>query len=74
MVPRVKKKSAGCRACSYRAPFLWNNLPPDIRQSGSIDAFKSKLKTHLFDLAFNYSLMSIASLFSGLVSVSMSYL
>ena len=38
---------------SYRAPFLWNNLPADIRQSGSVDAFKSKLKTHFFDLAFN---------------------
>ena len=53
MVPRIKKKSAGCKAFSYRAPFLWNNLPADIRQSGSVDAFKSKLKTHFFDLAFN---------------------
>ena len=40
-----------CRsAFSYQAPFLWNNLPADIRQSGSTDAFKSKLKTHFFDL------------------------
>ena len=35
-------------------PFLlWNNLPADIRQTGSIEAFKSKLIKHLFDLAFN---------------------
>ena len=27
MVPRVKKKSAGCRAFSCQAPFLWNNWP-----------------------------------------------
>ena len=53
MVPRIKKKSAGCRAFSYRAPFLWNNLQADIRQSGSADAFKSKLKIHFFKLAFN---------------------
>uniref|UniRef100_A0A671Y9A2 Reverse transcriptase domain-containing protein n=1 Tax=Sparus aurata TaxID=8175 RepID=A0A671Y9A2_SPAAU len=53
MVPRIKKKSAGCRAFSYRAAFLWNNLPADLRPAGSVDAFKSKLKTHFFDLAFN---------------------
>ena len=53
MVPMTKKKSAGCRAFSYQAPFLWNNLPADIRQSGSGDAFKSKLKTPFFNLAFN---------------------
>ena len=29
------------------ASFLWNNLPADIRQSGSIHAFKSKPKTYL---------------------------
>uniref|UniRef100_A0A4W6FHD0 Reverse transcriptase domain-containing protein n=1 Tax=Lates calcarifer TaxID=8187 RepID=A0A4W6FHD0_LATCA len=52
-VPRVKKKSAGCRAFSYRAPFLWNNLPSDIRQADSVEAFKSKLKTHLYALTFN---------------------
>uniref|UniRef100_A0A4W6D5N5 Reverse transcriptase domain-containing protein n=1 Tax=Lates calcarifer TaxID=8187 RepID=A0A4W6D5N5_LATCA len=52
-VPRVKKKSAGCRAFSYRAPFLWNNLPSDIRQAESVEAFKSKLKTHLYALTFN---------------------
>ena len=52
-VPRVKKKSAGERAFSYRAPFLWNNLPIDIRQSDSVEVFKSKLKTHLFALTFN---------------------
>ena len=46
---RVKKKSAGCRAFSYRAPLVWNNLPADIRQSGSTDAFKSKLNTYFID-------------------------
>ena len=53
VVPRIKKKSAGCRAFSFQAPFLWNNLLADIRQSGSVDTFKSKLKTHFFNLDFN---------------------
>ena len=53
MVPRMKKKSAGCRTFSYQAPFLRNHLPADIRQSGSVDALKSELKSHFFDLAFN---------------------
>ena len=38
---------------NYRAPFLWNNLPADIRQSGSIEALKSKLKTCVFDMTVN---------------------
>ena len=46
-VPGVKKKSAGCGAC--HAPFLWNNLPADIRQPGSIEAFKSNLIMYFFD-------------------------
>ena len=46
---------------------LFSIMPPsfgitsDIRQSGSTDAFKSKLKTYLFNLTFNQSLTSIAS-------------
>ena len=73
MVLGIKKKSADCRAFSYQAPFLWNNLPADIRQSGSVDAFKSKLKTYLFDLAFYYFTV-FASFFSASISVSISNL
>uniref|UniRef100_A0A667Z0D5 Reverse transcriptase domain-containing protein n=1 Tax=Myripristis murdjan TaxID=586833 RepID=A0A667Z0D5_9TELE len=51
-LPRIKKKSAGGRAFSYRAPLLWNNLPADVRQSESVDSFKSRLKTHLFGLTY----------------------
>lgn len=49
-IPRVKKKSAGHRVFSYRSHFLKNNLPADIRQPDAVEAFKSKLKTHLYDL------------------------
>ena len=27
IVPRISKQTAGGRALSYRAPFLWNGLP-----------------------------------------------
>ncbi len=63
--PRVKKKSAGCRAFSYRAPFLWNNFPADITQSDSVEAFKSKLKTHLF--CHNFQLVAYSLITSDVV-------
>ena len=30
----------------------WNDIPLDIKLSGSVDVFKSRLKTYLFRLAF----------------------
>ncbi|CAI5686985.1 unnamed protein product [Oreochromis niloticus] len=51
-VPRARKKTIGVCAFSFRAPFLWNNLPQDIRQACSVEAFKTKLKTHLFTLSY----------------------
>lgn len=50
---RVQRKAAGCRAFTYRAPFLWNYLPVDITRSDPVEAFKSKRKTHLFTVTFN---------------------
>lgn len=44
-MPRDKKKSTGSRVLSFHAPFLWNNLPADIRQSDTTETFKSRLKT-----------------------------
>ena len=38
---------------SYVAPHMWNKLPDAIRQSPSLATFKSRLKTHLFNEAFN---------------------
>ena len=40
------------RAFSVAAPRLWNSLPPSVRTATSIQNFRSKLKTHLFHLAF----------------------
>ena len=46
--PKFKLKSAGARAFSVSAPKVWNSLPISLRESTSIDSFKSKLKSHLF--------------------------
>ncbi|KAL4006782.1 hypothetical protein ACER0C_000634 [Sarotherodon galilaeus] len=51
-VPRARKKTIGEHAFSFRVPFLWNNLPQDIRQACSVEVFKTKLKTHLFTLSY----------------------
>ena len=50
-IPYVRT-SLSKRAFSVIAPRLWNSLPPDTRNSLSVSAFRSKLKTHLFKLAF----------------------
>ena len=50
-IPYVRT-SLGKRAFSVIAPRLWNSLPPDTRNSLSLSTFRSKLKTHLFNLTF----------------------
>ena len=50
-IPYVRT-SLGKRAFSVVGPRLWNSLPPDIRSSSSLLTFRSKLKTHLFRIAF----------------------
>ena len=44
--------SIGKRAFSVIGSRLWNSLPPDTRNSSSLLIFRSKLKTHLFKIAF----------------------
>ena len=51
--PSFKSKvTLGDRLFTCAAPKLWNALPFEVRDSKSFDIFKSKLKTHLFRLAF----------------------
>ena len=42
----------GGRSFTYAAPFLWNNLPDDLRNTELLNIFKRKLKTYLFRTAF----------------------
>ena len=51
-VPRCKTVTAS-RAFSVAAPSIWNSLPNDIKNSGSIALFKKNLKTHLFKSAYD---------------------
>ena len=51
-IPYVRS-SLGKRAFSVIGPRLWNSLPPDTRNSSSLPVFRSKLKTHLFKIAFS---------------------
>ena len=39
-------------AAARLIPSVWNTVPLDIRTSESQSCFKSKLKTHLFELAY----------------------
>ena len=45
----------GARSFSATAPKLWNGLPVELRQTTSLNSFKSRLKTYLFKKYF-YSL------------------
>ena len=50
--PFTRSALAYERAFSYAGPRLWNKLPCTIKESSSINVFKSNLKTHLFKEAF----------------------
>ncbi|XP_051759449.1 uncharacterized protein LOC127517607 [Ctenopharyngodon idella] len=52
IIPRISKSTAGGRSFSYLAPKLWNNLPSIVREADTFCQFKSRLKTHLFNLAY----------------------
>ena len=43
----------GRRSFQAAAPLLWNNIPLEIRLSPSPELFKSRLKTHLFKIAYS---------------------
>ena len=53
VVPRSRLKTYGDRSFEVAAPQLWNSLPVEIRASETIEQFKSKLKTHLFQICYN---------------------
>jgi len=59
VLPRTRTTSMGSRAFSFAAPYLWNLLPQDVRNSESIHVFKSCLKTHLFRQAFMFYVIFI---------------
>ncbi len=52
IIPRISKSTAGGRSFFYLAPKLWNNLLNTVREADTLCQFKSRLKTHLFNLAY----------------------
>ena len=45
-------KGYGDRAFSVSAPRFWNSLPDHIRDSQSVEIFKTHVKTYLFSQAY----------------------
>jgi len=52
-VKRCIRTEFGERTFSFAGPAAWNNLPNDLQHCSNTDAFKNKLKTFLFQRAFN---------------------
>ena len=50
--PRIHT-AIGDRAFEKCAPKLWNSIPVPIKECDTLECFKSKLKTHLFEIAFD---------------------
>jgi hypothetical protein len=53
VVPRSHSARYGDRNFRYAGPLLWNKLPIDIRKCKTVDDFKKKLKTLLFNAYYN---------------------
>ena len=50
--PSPKLKHFGERAFTFVGPDLWNSLPEDVKSAPSLQTFKTKLKTYLFNAAY----------------------
>ena len=53
VVPRSSTITYGDRAFSIAAPKLWNSLPVTFKDIASLDIFKTKVKTYLFQDAYS---------------------
>ena len=47
-IPFIKSNSYGGRAFSATAPKLWNSIPEYIKRAETVETFKTRLKTFLF--------------------------
>ena len=52
-IPRARTASYGARAFQSASPALWNTLPNYLKKSETLSSFKSRLKTHLFEMAYS---------------------
>ena len=49
---RSRTKTYGDRSFRSASARLWNSLPANVRESPSLFSFKSRLKTHMFDISY----------------------
>ena len=73
-VPSVKLVGYGHRCFSFVAPSLWNSLPNNIRESGSLSDFKTCIKTYLFNKFYRLLVRRLISYLDSLASQLVSYL
>uniref|UniRef100_A0A8C6L0J4 Myosin XVI n=1 Tax=Nothobranchius furzeri TaxID=105023 RepID=A0A8C6L0J4_NOTFU len=52
VIPKVRTQTHGEASFQCYGPRLWNELPEDLRAAENVHVIKSRLKTHLFRLAF----------------------
>jgi len=52
-VPRTEHVTIGGRAFSSTAACVWNSLPTAVQSSESLDIFRRRLKTELFERSYN---------------------
>ena len=52
-VPRTEHVTIGGRAFSLTAAHVWNSLPTAVQSSESLDIFRRRLKTELFERSNN---------------------
>ena len=49
-----RRTDIGKQSFSCAAPATWNSLPPVVINCDALSVFKSRLKTHLFNIAYSY--------------------
>ena len=52
-VPKSRTTTYGDQSFACTCPKLWNQLPQHIKLLETLESFKSRLKTHLFKIAFD---------------------
>jgi len=52
-VPRTEHVTIGGRAFSSTAAHVWNSLPTAVQSSESLDIFRRRLKTELFERSYD---------------------
>ena len=51
--PRFNTVTYGARSFEITAPRLFNKLPSEVKNCGSVNVFRNKLKTYLFSKAYD---------------------